>query len=165
MVTLQARFDEFDRFRAALARLKESSNVNDYTAYGPTNLDEVADLMPRQNSPVRITATAGAVIGLLVFWTMCWTTSLIYALIVGGKPPWVNVPFVVPTYEGTILVGSIFAFLGAILFARLDVRKPPPDLDRFTGDSYGIRVCCAPSECSVVRAMLEECGAEEVREL
>lgn len=166
MITLQARFEDYESFKNALSCLKSSDSTSDYTAYSPTDLEELAELMPKQGSPVRLVATIGAFIGLFTFWVMCWATALIYGIVVGGKPPWSNVPFIIPAYEGTILTASIFAFFSALLFARLDVREAPPGFDpRFTRDSFGIRICCVPSNSADMRKTLEDCGAEEVNEL
>lgn len=161
-ITLQARYENYDAFKRGLERLKDS-RFKDYTAYGPTNLKEIEDLMPSQFSLVRGVATIGAITGLALFWIMCITTALIYALVVGGKPPVSNVPYIIPAYEGTILLGSIGAFFAILLFAALGPRRAPTDYNpRFSGDSYGIEVHCRPHERTQVEEILYRAGAVEV---
>lgn len=160
---VRAHFDDFDRFKDALRRLKES-RVEGYTAYGPVSLEEVEDLMPQKGSAVRIWATAGALVGLIAFWFMCIKSALIYSLITTGKPPISNVPFVIVSYEGTILVGSVAAFLAVLALARLYPRKPPTDYDsRFSGDRFGIDVATPPDQGRVV-GLMKESGAIEIDE-
>lgn len=157
-------FSDYDTFKKALSQFHDAG-VYRYTAYGPTNLKEIEDLMPAKSSLVRGFATLGAVLGLIIFWLVCVLTSLIYSLIVGGKPPISNVPFVIPAYEGTILIGSIFAFIAGLFFAALGPHKPPPDYDkRFSENRYGVDVYCKPSDKEYVVDMLMNLGAEEVSE-
>ena len=63
---------------------------------------------------------------------MCITTSLIYGLVVGGKPPVPNVPFIIPAYEGTNLFGSVAAFAGCLLYARSGAHICPGTTTRDT---------------------------------
>ncbi len=155
-------YEDFERFEAALRTLKERG-VRCYEAYGPTNLEEIEDLMPSKGSRVRVWDTSGAIIGLATFWIMCVTTSLIYGLIVGGKPPVSNVPFIIPAYEGTILTGSIMAFLAILWYASLGPRWPGRDYDpRFSEDRYGIDVHCSPGDRAEMSSLLRDAGAVEV---
>ena len=159
---IRARFESIENLERALQRLKDTGQKR-YEAYGPVDLKCLEDLMPRQGSGVRPWATAGGIIGLLSFWFMCVASALIYSLYVGGKPPWSNVPFVVVMYEGTILLGSIFAFFAGIGIAKLWPRKPPPDFDtRYSGSSFGLHVQCEPSKEDDIKSLLQECGAVEI---
>ncbi len=163
-VRIGARFDNYESFILALGRLKEAS-VPEYTSFGPTDLKEIENLMPNQSSPVRPIATTGLLAGLALFWAMAITTSLIYDLVVGGKPPISNVPFVVTAYEGAILLSGVAALTGVIIFASLDFHKPIRRFEsHFTSDNYGIEVRCRISESARVRRLLEEAGASEIEE-
>ena len=156
-----ARFEDYHRFLEALRALKESGTYR-YEAFGPTNLEEIEDLMPGKGSGVRIWSTFGAVTGLVTFYLMCVLSALIYFLIVGGKPPISNVPYVIPAYEGTILLGGISAFIAVLFYARFGARKPPPHYDlRFSSDSYGIAVFCAREDKPTVGKMLSDMGASQ----
>ena len=160
-----ARFEDYHRFLEALRALKESGAYR-YEAFGPTNLEEIEDLMPGKGSGVRIWSTFGAVTGLVTFYLMCVLSALIYALIVGGKPPISNVPYVIPAYEGTILLGGIFAFVAVLFYARFGARKLPAHYSlRFSGDSYGIAVHCPNRERRKVAEMLTDKGAVETSEV
>ncbi|HOK53266.1 MAG TPA: DUF3341 domain-containing protein [Armatimonadota bacterium] len=161
---IRAIFDDFPAFKQALGSL-QASGFERYEAYGPVNLEEISPLMPRRGSAVRAFATIGAVIGLVLFFYMCIATSLIYALIVGGKPPVSNVPFVVVGYEGTILLGAVGAFFGVLILARLLRHDVPSGYDvRFSGDSFGIDVEVVSDRHDEVVRLLENAGAVEVIE-
>ena len=163
-VGVRARFDDYEAFKKALRTLKDSG-MRHYDAYGPTNLKELEDLMPDKGSRVRIWATGGAIIGLVTFWILCVATSTIFGLIVGGKPPLSNLPYIIPAYEGTILLGSIAAFLAGLYCARLRPQDLPPDYDpRFSRDSYGVVVRCEPDERGRVAEQMRDAGAVEVDE-
>jgi hypothetical protein len=96
---------------------------------------------------------------------MCVLTSLIYGLVTGGKTPVAGVPFVIPTYEGTILLGAIGAFIAVLVYAFAKVRATPADYDpRFSYDSFGVYVTCAEAERSRIVEMLEKAGAVEIDE-
>jgi hypothetical protein len=162
---VMARFEDFEHFVEALKSLKESGKYR-YEAYGPTNLLELEHLMPAQGSGVRIWATAGALIGMATFWLMCILSSLIYSIYTGGKPPISNVPFVIPAYEGTILCGSIGAFVAVAFCVRFSPHRPPNQYNpRFSGDSYGIAVYCAGREREALVKELVERGAEDAQEV
>ena len=165
-ITVRGRFDDYGVFVKALHALQESGR-REYEAYGPTSLVEVEDLMPRKEShPVRITATIGALFGMVSFWLMCGISAGIYSIVVGGKPPWANVPYVVPVYEGTILCGALGAFIAVLILMRARPRKPAKEYDtRFSGDQYGIDVNANPGDRQMVIDLLAGAGAAEVEEL
>jgi hypothetical protein len=164
-IRIRAIFDDFDSLKSALGALKQA-NLRDYEAYGPTNLEDLADLMPKKGSPVRIWATVGAIIGLIAFWWMCVASALLYSLITGGKPPWSNIPFVIPAYEGTILLGAIGVFAAIIHYARLARRPLSLAYDtRFSGDAFGIVVRATKSDTGRVTGLLQQSGATEVTQV
>lgn len=159
-----AEFDSFDSFEHALRKIKEA-RVTGYQAYGPINLVDVEDLMPQQWSPVRGVATIGAILGLMLFLYMCIKSSMIYDLIVGGKPPVTLVPYVIVGYEGTILLGALFAFFAVIISALLLTRTTPEEEEsRFTSDRFGIEVRFEENRREAVVSILREAGAAEVDE-
>ena len=157
---VRARFEDIHALETALRALKDS-RFDQYEAFGPTNLKELEDLMPASSSFVRGWTTTGAIIGLCSFWFMCVAAALIFNLITGGKPPWSNVPFVIPAYEGTILFGAITAMVATISYARLGIRKPPEEHDpRFTSDRYGIEVGCEEESRGEVERLLRAAKGE-----
>ena len=122
--------------------------------------------MPKRGSTVRIYATVGALIGLSSFFFMCTASSLIYNLVTGGKPPISNWPFIIVSYEGTILLGAISAFFAVWALARLPSwGGVAPSGGQFCGDSFGIVVECLPEQRGSVVDLLNASGASEINEL
>lgn len=164
MMLVRGEFQEFDAFKRALGSL-QANRFDDYEAYGPVNLEDLGELMPRKGSIVRGISTGGTIIGLGLFFYMCVATSLIYKLVVGGKPPVSNVSFVIVTYEGAILLGAIAAFLGGIILARLLYAGPVAGYNpRYSGDTFGIGIRCDISRLDEVKGILKDAGATEIRE-
>jgi len=162
---VRARYDDFNNFRRGLLALKHA-HIHSYHAFGPTNLVDVDELMPVRFSPVRGFAIFAGFIGLVMFWVMCITTSDIYSLVVGGKPPISNVPFVIPAYEGTILSAAVIGFAVALVIAAIGFHQPPADYDpHFSEDSYGVEVLCRLEERTHIMDLLRNTGAVEVHEV
>lgn len=165
MAKVRGIFDDWEAFKGALGSLKETRGQG-YTAYAPVNLQEVEDLMPTKSSMVRGWSTSCGIVGMVTFFVMCVMASLIYSLVVGGKQPISNLPYVIPTFEGTILFAAIGAFVAGLVYACLKGRPLPADYDtRFSGDSFGIDVDCGPEECERLSDMLRNAGAVEVYHL
>lgn len=159
-----AEFDSFEDFEHALKQIKEA-HITDYHALGPINLVEVEDLMPAKWSPVRGIATLGAIFGLVTFLLMCTLSSGLFDLITGGKPPISMVPFIIVSYEGTILCGSLAAFFAVIVTALLLTRTTPEEeQSRFVSDRFGIEVQFEEIRRERVLSILKDAGAVEVRE-
>ena len=161
---IRARFDDYSAFEQALKALKASS-ITQYDAYGPVNLTELEEYMPHKGSAVRISATAWALIGMASFFFLCVLASLVFPLVVGGKPPVSRVPFVVVTYEGTILLGALATVAAVVLLARLAPWEPPSDYDpRFSSDTYGVDIHCTPRACKEAIELMKNAGAVEIDE-
>ncbi|MCC6445728.1 MAG: DUF3341 domain-containing protein [Armatimonadetes bacterium] len=163
-VRVRARFESYENLEHALKRLKEK-DVRRYEAYGPIILKNLEEHMPKEGSPVRIWSTAGALLGLFGFWYLCVAAALIYNLVVGGKLPVSNVPYVVVMYEGTILLGAIFAFLAGLVLFKVWRIHPPAGYDpRYTNDSFGVEIECDRDEEGQIIEMLKESGVTEIYE-
>lgn len=161
---IEAIYDSYAPFEEALRALKAAGAAR-YHAYGPTNLKDLEELMPVRGVDVRLFATLGALVGLVGFYLMCVLSSLIYRLITGGKPPISNLPFVIISYEGTILCGSLAAFLSAIMLARLWGQRPPAVYNpRFSSDRYGVVVETDADQAPKTRELLKKSGAVEINE-
>lgn len=160
-----ARFEDFEQFKRALGTLK-AAGVEKYEAYSPVNIGEMGELVPPAVSAVRGVSTVGAIVGLVSLFYLCVATSLIYKIVVGGKPPVSNVPFVVLAYEGTILFGAVAAFLAGLYFAKVFRRDSLPEdvARRFTGDSFGIEVVCLEDKVPATIELLSNAGAVEISE-
>lgn len=161
---IQARYDDREHLQEALKSLREN-DIQRYEIYGPVDLSKMESFMPSQGSPVHAISTVGAILGLISFYLMCVLSSLIYRIYTGGKPPISNVPFVIVSYEGTILLGSLATFFGVLYLAKLRPASPPKEYNfDYSGASFGVHVYCRPDQVSQVRELLTGAGAVEIHE-
>ena len=128
---------------------------------------EVEELMYEgEPSPVRWFSLFGGLFGATMAFSMTSLMSANWPMIMPGGKPLVSVPpFIVITFEGTILWGSLFTFIGMMLFTKLPARGLPPEVEdpRFSADCFGI-VLEGLSAADAVKAksILHHSGAIEV---
>ncbi len=102
----------------------------------------------------------GALLGLTGGLLLTILTSLTWAEVTGGKPVVSLPPFIVITFELTVLVGSLANLLALVIGARRGLRRGHfAQGGPFTRDRIGI--FCAGVDPAVER-LLRESGAEEV---
>jgi len=128
---------------------------------------EVEELMYEgEPSPIRWFTLFGAVFGACMAFTMTSLMSANWPMIMPGGKPLVSVPpFIVITFEGTILWGSLFTFIGLLLFCRLPARDLPKEVEdpRFSDDHFGIVLeRLSATDAAKVRSILHHSGAIEV---
>ena len=91
---------------------------------------------------------------------------LSFKLITSGKPIMPPIPFVVPFFEGMVLLAVIFAVVSWVLKGRLPrVRLPAAYDPRFSEDRFGILVAYRDGEREDISKLLKDAGAEEVRDV
>ncbi len=158
-------FPYLDDLLKALKRLKES-RFQVRTVFSPIHYSEIQEVMRHKPSRVRALTFAGGILGGTSFVALAVYAHLSFKLITSGKPVLPPIPFVVPFFEGTILLAVIFAVVAWILKGRLPrVRLPRAYDPRFSEDRFGILVACAAGEREIILKLLTEAGAEEVRDV
>jgi Ni/Fe-hydrogenase subunit HybB-like protein len=131
--------------------------------YSPVRLREAEALLGRGPSPVRYWTLTGALLGCGGGFALAIGAALVNKLIVGGKWPVSIVPYCIPAFEGTILMGALFNLMGLLIYARLGRPSLPSGYDsRFTRDRYGLFVACPPEETSRVETILAAGRPESV---
>lgn len=158
---LLAAFAYVDAATGAIRELKEMG-YKDFTVYTPVPNQEIADAVGHKISPVRLWTLIGGLTGMVLgFWMAIWM-SLDYPIIVGGKaiPSWL--PYVVISFELTILLGAGATIAGLIFHAVRDA-KPAAFDGRFTDDMIGIFIPCPAERRLAVEQLLRSSGATEVR--
>jgi hypothetical protein len=113
-------FDDKEEFLENLRRLvREGVPRDSIRTITPFAVPEVNEILPRIRSKVRFFALIGAASGTATGFALTILTSLSWPLIVGGKPIVSIPPFIIIAFALTILFGSLSAFLGFLLLARL----------------------------------------------
>jgi len=137
--------------------------VDGLETYTPVRVKELAMLTGRETSPVRFWTLAGAISGLVGGFALSIGTALVNSLIVGGKPPVSIIPYCVPAFEGTVLLGGLGNLIGLLVHARLPRWKTPPGYDwRFSQDKFGLFVAAPPERFEPLRQALEATHPEEI---
>lgn len=128
---------------------------------------EVEELMyEKRPSPVRWFTLFGGLFGATMAFSMTALMSANWPMIMPGGKPLVSVPpFVVITFEGTILWASLFTFIGLILNCKLPAHGLPKEVEdpRFSDDHFGIVVeDLNADDAAKIRKILHHSGAVEV---
>jgi hypothetical protein len=147
---------------AALREVRDRGFV-DVEAYSPVPNEEILAASPARPH-VRFFTLFCGLCGLVGGMVLAVLASLIYNLVVGGKPPVAVVPYLIISFEMTILLGGLGTLFGLLVGARLPRRRAPTLWDeRLSEDRYGVGVDCNPEALELVARILAEHGAEDVR--
>ena len=158
-------FPYLDSLLDALRKLKESEFHID-TVFSPIHFSEIQELMGHKPSRVRYFTLAGGILGGLGLVGLAVYAHLSFGLVTSGKPILAWIPFVVVFFEGTVLLAVIFTVAAWILNGRLPrVRLPGAYDPRFSEDRFGVLVACQPGERDIILKLLQDAGAEEVRDV
>jgi len=132
-------FEHMDSLEEAVLKLGEVG-LDDIEVFSPVPRHELEHLMQPAKSPVRFVTFTGALVGLTFGFFMAIATSLIWNLIVAGKPI-VSIPaFVVIGFECTILIGALFNLFGILWLGGVPAWRHPGYDGRFSDDRFGLYV-------------------------
>jgi molybdopterin-containing oxidoreductase family membrane subunit len=154
-------FDNVDGMMQALEQARER-RLEIIDVYTPVPDHNVTAFVSPKKSPVRYVSFSGGITGLVSGMALAIGTSLVWNLIVGGKPVTSIIPFLVIGFELTILFGAIATLAALLLFGGMPYRKFPAPGYRpeFSDDRFGVWIGGAEMEA---RKLLEEAGAVEVQ--
>ncbi len=163
---IKAVYAHLDALVTGIEDLKKAG-FRDMIVITPFPRHEVEDAVYEgKPSPVRWFTLAGGLFGATMAFSLTALTSANWPMILPGGKPVVSVPpFLVITFEGTILWASLFTFFAMCLFGRLpatDLPKAVED-DRFSNDHFGIVLeHVGAQDASKIKSILSHSGAIEV---
>jgi len=158
-------FPYLDDLLAALRNLKEARS-NILAVFSPIHFSEIQVIMGYKPSLVRYFALIGGILGGTGLVSLAVYAHLSFRLNTGGKPVLAWIPFVVPFFEGTVLLAVIFTVVAWVLKGRLPrVRLTSAYDPRFSEDRFGVLVACKDGERDTILKILKDAGAEEVRDV
>ena len=141
-----------------------SSGFDDIALLSPLPLEDAQRALGLGKSPVRRFSLAGAIIGALSGFAMAAGTALVFILPTGGRALITLPPFMIITYEMTILFGVIFTLLGFHFVSGLPAWRDKPYLPSANVDRFIVVVEGADSEqAAKAVTIIKEAGAVEVR--
>lgn len=152
------------------------TGIRDLKAAGYRDRIQVMTPLPRHEveemlyegrpSPVRWFTLLGGCFGATMAFSLASITHANWPMILPGGKPVVSVPpFMVITFEGTVLWGSLLTLTAMMLFTKLPARELPKECEdpRFSNDHFGIVVeRMRAGDAAKVKAILEHSGAVEV---
>lgn len=151
-----------DDFLEATRRLHGGGH-QDLTMMSPIPMHGVEDILKKKKPVIRRFTFFGALIGAVGGFALASFSALAFIQPTGGRPVIPFPPFLVISYEMTILLGVLATLLGFHIASGLPAwRDKPYDL-RTNVDRFGILVGCADeAEAAAVERVLREAGAEEI---
>ncbi len=129
----------------------------------PAPFPEVVAALGRPRSGLGLVTFQGAVAGLLLGVLLTVGTSLAWELVTGGKPIVSVPPFVIVTFELTVLVGSLTNLVAVVVGSASGARRQAAVA---APEALGDRVAVfAAGDPALGARLLREGGASEVRDV
>ncbi|MCB9758686.1 MAG: DUF3341 domain-containing protein [Alphaproteobacteria bacterium] len=159
-------FAHLDTLLTGIERLRKAG-YSDFTVTSPIPRHEIEEaIYEGRPSPVRWWTLTGGLTGGTVGFTLASLSSAVWPMTLPGGKPVVSVPpFIVITFECTVLFGGLMTLLGLIFHCRLpafnlDIEVCDP---RYTLDRFGLVVHGVGAEkMGSVSELLNNAGADEV---
>ena len=152
-------------FLAAAENL-QSSGFDNISLLSPLPLEEAQQLLGLDKSPVRHYSLAGAIIGALSGFAMSVATALVFILPTGGRAIITVPPYLIISYEMTILTGVLFTLIGFHVVSGLPAWKDKPYLPSASIDRFLVVVENAvDSEAARAETIIREAGALEIQHM
>lgn len=162
-MAIMGTFAYEEDFLAAAKKLV-SSGFENISLLSPVPLEEAQEILGLGKSPVRRFSLAGALIGAASGFAMSVATALVFILPTGGRAIITLPPYLVITYEMTILFGVLFTLLGFHFVSGLPAWRDKPytesaNIDRFVVVVEGT----AGDQAAQAEAIIRGAGAEEIK--
>ena len=164
--TVKSVYAHLDCLVEGIDALKRAG-IRDMVVTAPLPRHEIEELIYEgRPSPVRWFTLVGAIFGGTFGFSLCSLTHLNWSMIIPAGKPLVSIPpFLVITFESTVLWGCLATLAGRMILARLpahDLQVEATD-PRFSDDLFGLIVNNLGKKQAVkVSGMLTETGAIEV---
>ena len=150
-------------FIAAAKNLK-SSGFDNISLLSPVPLKEVEQVLGLGKSPVRHFSLAGAIFGAVFGFGMSVATALTFILPTGGRAIISVPPYLIITYEMTILMGVLFTLIGFHFVSGLPAWRDKPYLSSASSDKFVVVVeGVAAEQVARADAIIRDAGAEEIQ--
>jgi molybdopterin-containing oxidoreductase family membrane subunit len=161
-MAIMATFAFEEDFLAAAENLK-SSGFENISLLSPLPLEEAQEVLELGKSPVRRFSLAGALIGAASGFAMAVATALVFILPTGGRAIIALPPYLVITYEMTILLGVLFTLLGFHVVSGLPAWRDKPYTEAANIDRFVVVVERTEGEQAArAEAIVRGAGAEEI---
>ncbi len=164
-MAIMGSFAYEEDFLAAAENL-QSSGFDNISLLSPVPLKEAQQVLGLGKSPVRHFSLAGAIIGAIFGFGMSVATALTFILPTGGRAIITVPPYLIITYEMTILMGVLFTLIGFHFVSGLPAWRDKPYLPAANIDRFVVVVeGAAGDQAARAEAIIREAGAEEIQHM
>jgi hypothetical protein len=156
----------FGDSRAALAAASAltSAGFAAPAVISPIPLETAEEVLGKKKSVIKRFTFFGALLGGACGFLLAAGTAVLYLHPTGGRPIIPFPPFLVITYEMTILFGILATVIGFLVSARLPAIRDRAYAPEAAVDRFAVAVTCDDGERFQHAAqILRDAGAEEVR--
>jgi cytochrome c553 len=163
-VGLLASFDYVDSAVNAIGELR-GAGLKKITAFMPYPEAQIEEALQYDQSPVRVWALAGGLLGAATGLALTVFTSMDWPLVTGGKPILSIPAYVIITFEMMVLFGALSTVIGLFINSRLPYVKPMVVYDpEFSAGKFGVYVTVAADRLDRARGILKGQDPAEIRE-
>jgi len=168
---LFAVYDDFDKARDVVSELKvldlKEMMIDGIELYSPIEHPEVEEILGEFHQPIQRFTFFGAITGAVcAFLLVAAAAQAMFTVQPQGGKAVIPLPMdIVITYEGTIMFGVYCTIIGFLIYAGLPRRLKKYYTQKVSEDQIGIEVQVVPEKSDKARAVLEKCGALEIREV
>ena len=132
----------------------------------PIPLEGLEEVLGEKKSVIRRFTFFGAILGASSGFLLAAGTAVLYLHPTGGRPIITLPPFLIITYEMTILFGILATVIGFLISARLPAIRERVYVPETAVDKFAVTVACGSHEdFKRAAALLRAAGAEDVREV
>ncbi len=132
----------------------------------PIPLEGVEEVLGPKKSVIKRFTLFGAITGGVSGFALAAGTAVLYLHPTGGRPIIAIPPFLIITYELTILFGILATVLGFFISSRLPAFRERVYVPETAVDKFAVTVACDTEErYRQADGILRAAGAEEVRNL
>lgn len=132
----------------------------------PIPIHGVDEVLGPKKSVIKRFTFFGGIFGALAGFTLAAGTAVLYLHPTGGRPIITIPPFMIITYEMTILCGILATVLGFLISARFPAIRDRIYVPETAVDKFAVTVPCDSEEqFGSAASILKQAGAAEVRKI
>jgi len=147
------------------ARELRKSGFENLSLMSPIPLHDAEVALGLDKSPVRRFSLIGAIVGCIFGFALASASALVFILPTGGRAIITVPPFLIISYEMTILMGVLATLIGFFVISRLPAWTDAAYREESSVDRFSLVVDVgADGDREAAEKIIREAGAEEVTE-
>jgi len=131
----------------------------------PIPLHGVEDVLGPKKSVIKRFTLFGGIFGAIGGFTLAAGTAVLFVHPTGGRPIITIPPFLIISYEMTILFGILFTVLGFLISARFPALRERVYVPEAAVDRFVVFVPCDDEGYERAESIMREAGAGEIRRI